>query len=924
MPVNSSQYEGAKRVVSRMIDEAHNLDGQVRLYQGMSNIRPKGFRGSILKFIDWPTSWAVLYDLSPAQVSQDREATLASRVWQSTTPTGTDNPSNARKLTAWMRLLKAYFAGNPDPMSEANFPNWRKPSWMTEVDANTIKNLISNAYQAEAPLETTMPVEDVPREQRMADLAEQEEAQAVTVPQAPPDDGEGSEPFEDDGQSERNTALEFDSLHALYSAYWRRTYGIESPQQLKSRFEEPLVRKGAICIYALEKLGYGYTPIKNFLQAMSNRGLMVYGIRPGNRNGYNAYALIDLKGNTSGTSRYQSATAYRIMAETCTTSTSNLKGQFEPSTGRNLQVMRFTGRGLRLGGYQILSLNFLNGSSNADTYQEGNRKIRQAREEAQEQVMRMRDVQGQPGNPVENLEPPAPTVEGAQTRYYYVGYQRFQSGMTFRSSESLHYQVSNMLAQESPNSYAFYFTSPQDAVYKLYRAVFNPMSITVASFAQLKEKWNDSGQLDTPNTIKLQEVQDLLNRRKLRQMIVQATEPPFYSEQTMQPKRSDAPRVSVPFDLIFSVNEIQPAFTQNLQRLAQQEPAPPSPSEAVNRVLSEDYMKQMGNSGMVANNAFGIEIEGWFAEKAKSDVADLMKRDGIKVKSTRYHGSAPSGYFKLEDDSSVKADGQQYEPRAFEMVSPILEGETGKKRLLEMLAQLRKYGAKTTASAGTHIHFPFSALGDGDAGLQARKQLITNVLVLAPFLKATQVLYSQDRYYARDWTNINAQNLRELQNQTSWRDVTSFVRRKFDAGRNFLHIKESSAYMGTSNGGPPTYEFRFPASNFEDDSVYQLVRLLDRIWTVSAKGYVPHSPEMCQPRNAERWLTDLLGVELYSFWRNRIRDVYPTHRYLKSSRDSEYDNFSGQEDPGNWVSEISDRGVTPTAPRTPVPPLNDW
>jgi len=69
-------------------------------------------------------------------------------------------------------------------------------------------------------------------------------------------------------------------------------------------------------------------------------------------------------------------------------------------------------------------------------------------------------------------------------------------------------------------------------------------------------------------------------------------------------------------------------------------------------------------------------------------------------------------------------------------------------------------------------------------------------------------------------------------------------------------------------------------------------------------------------------LTDLLGVELYAFWRNRIRDVYPTHRYLKSRRDAEYDTH--EENGANWVSEISDNTTTPTAPRTPVPPLNDW
>jgi len=916
MPVSSQQLEYAKGIIPSL-----EL-GAEATYTRMKRIKPKGLRGSMLKYISWPTSWAVLYDLSPAQISQNREPEMAREAWEGLAP------EQLSRTRIWQLLLRGYFTNHPEPMSESNFPNWRKPSWMSEGDAQEIRNEIRRAYEATSPEEVTdaelaqpMPTEDVPREQRMADLAEQEEAMQVTVPQSPPDDGEGSEPFEDDSERSRNRQLEYESLQALYAAYWRRTYGIESAEQLQSRIQDTTVRNGAVAIYTLEKLGYGYTQIKNFLQSMSNRGLMVYGVRPGTRSGYNAYALVDLKGNMPISGRYQSGTAYRIMAEACGVATTTLRAQFETNP-RNLQVMRFSGRGLGLGGYQVLSLNYLAGTSNATTYAEGNRQIRQAREEARRQVSEMSRLTWSAGNEPESLEPPAPTVEGAETRYYYIGYQRFAPGMTFRTSESLQYQVSNMSATESPNSYAFYFTSPQDAVYKLYRAVFNPMAITVASLAQLKEKWSDSGQLDTANTIKLQEVQDLLNRRKLREMIVQATEPPFYSTTTMQPKRSDAPRVSVPFDLIFSANDIQPAFTQNLQRLAQQEPAPPSPSQAVNEVLSEDYMKRMGESGMVAKNSFGIEIEGWFAEKAKSDVADLMKRDGIKVKSTRYHGSAPSGYFKLEDDSSVKADGSSYDSRAFEMVSPILEGETGKKRLLEMLGQLRKYGAKTTASAGTHIHFPFSALGEGDAGLQGRKQLITNVLVLAPFLKATQVLYSQDRYYARDWTNINAQNLRELQTLSSWRDVTSFVNRKFEAGRNFLHIKESSR-MGESYG-PPTYEFRFPASNFEDDSVYQLVRLLDRIWTVSSKGYVPHSPEMCEPRNAERWLTDLLGVELYSFWRNRIRDVYPTHRYLKNARNSEYDSFSGQDSPGNWVSEVSDRGVTPTAPKTPVPPLNDW
>jgi hypothetical protein len=877
-------------------------------------VRPKGFRASILKLIDWPTSWGVLYDLSPAQISQNREAEAARETWEAT---GTSYAGGANKARMWMTLLGAYFLGQPEPMSESNFPSWRKPSWMTDEEQRRIKEFIRASYEADAPLAQTMPVEDEP-----------EESQVATTVSQQADDGEGSEPFENEGVQESGQAQEnaFESLYALYQSYWRRVFLIRDAEDLRDKINpasvnhRAAIKNAAVTIYALEKLGYEYTGIKNLLQAMANRGLGIVGIRPGNRNGFNAYLLLDLKAERISATKYRSGVAYNIMSETCRTSVSTLKGQFERSDRRNLQVFKFSGSGARLVGVQVISLNHINGSSNADTFQEGNRKVRVARDEARAQVAENSGAVGP-----ESAS--APSTSSGTDQYSFMGFQTFREGQTFREEGQL-YRTGNLNGQRQ--STVFYFAKRNaDGTYTLYRSVFGVAELNVLRFngtttmgiEGLKRAWNESGKLNETDKIAVQRV-PVLDLPKLKRAYRALSENRIASR-VFKPVRSQESTSSVPFGSIVRMTlDVNNALLDSFPEEAESQPAEAMPSAATNQVLSQDYMKRLGASGTVATNAFGIEIEGYFTNKTKDDVARAMSSDGIKVKSTGYHGSAPRGYFKLESDVSVLADGQGRSPLAFEMVSPVLKGQEGKGKLLEMLTELRKYGAKTTASAGTHIHFPFEVFGDGEQGLQKRKQLITNVLVLAPFLKATQVLYSQDRYYARDWTNVNAQNLRELQTKTSWEDVVRFVQRSFGAGRNFLHIKESSR-MGSSYG-PPTYEFRFPASNFEDDSVYNLVRLLDRIWTVSTEGYVPHSPAMCEPRRAEAWLTDLLGVELYAFWRNRIRDVYPTHRYLKSRRDAEYDSFSNDQNGGNWVSEISDSDQTPTAPRTPVPPLNDW
>ena len=138
-------------------------------YTRMKRIKPKGLRFNLEAY--WVAHVvAVLYDLSPAQISQNREPEKAREVW------GFDS-DRLDRVNVWKILLRGYFYNNPDPMSESAFPSWRKPSWMSESDAQAIRNLITNAYENEGvrqrqrlkhrqkpELSEPMPTEDIPRE----------------------------------------------------------------------------------------------------------------------------------------------------------------------------------------------------------------------------------------------------------------------------------------------------------------------------------------------------------------------------------------------------------------------------------------------------------------------------------------------------------------------------------------------------------------------------------------------------------------------------------------------------------------------------------------------------------------------------------------------------------------------------------------
>lgn len=863
MPVSNTQRGQADGAIRSI----HAGVGSERVYRQVMAVRPKGFRASILKLIDWPTSWGVLYDLSPAQISQNREAEAARETWEAT---GTSYAGGANKARMWMTLLGAYFLGQPDPMSESNFPSWRKPSWMTDEEQRRIKEFIRASYEADAPLAQTMPVEDVPREQRMADLAEREEAQAVTVPQSPPDDGEGSEPFENEGAQESSQAQEnpFESLYALYQAYWRRVFLIRDAEDLRDKINpvslnhSPTIKNAAVTIYALEKLGYEYTGIKNLLQAMANRGLGVVGIRPGNRNGFNAYLLLDLKAERISATKYRSGVAYNIMSETCRTSVSTLKGQFERSDRRNLQVFKFSGSGARLVGVQVVSLNYINGGSNADTFQEGNRKVRIARDEARAQVAEFAGA-------VRPESTSAPSTPSGTDQYSFMAFQTFRERQTFMEEGQL-FRKGNLNGQRQSTIFYFAKRNPS-GTYTLYRSVFGVAELNVLRFDNttmgiegLKRAWNESGKLNERDKISVQRV-PVLDLPKLKRAYRAMLQNEIASR-AFKPVRSQEAPISIPFNSIVRMTlEVNDALLESFP--AQEENDELAGGSSVENTQDNARIAESVKAikTQKIDRTFAYEIEaGMFDDEGQPvrDRTTRLRQAISEVLQERGLSRDPDGVSRWLVNDGIRSqqitmagDGSVDSPGGFEIDTPVFvppNVDTAKTNYDEAVSMRRfneykwqsypkmwewvavlseallRAGVRIHKSSGLHIH-----VSNSDYTLEDKGRYLRNYAGFEPLLDLMMPINSR-----RGGRSYNASLIQKGIITTGYSRYNRYNRpkthKKTPYGSLERAVREGSTNaLGDVGGrakvrfptGIDTIEFRHPMTNIEGDLIKHFIIL---------------------------------------------------------------------------------------------------
>jgi len=95
------------------------------------------------------------------------------------------------------------------------------------------------------------------------------------------------------------------------------------------------------------------------------------------------------------------------------------------------------------------------------------------------------------------------------------------------------------------------------------------------------------------------------------------------------------------------------------------------------------------------NKEFGVEFEAYNVSKAI--LRDKLIAAGIQCESEGYNHTTRN-HWKIVSDGSLTGN------ETFELVSPILKGESGLAELMKVCNVLNKCGAKVNKSCGTHVH----------------------------------------------------------------------------------------------------------------------------------------------------------------------------------------------------------------------------
>ena len=740
MPVNTQNSERARTIFNYRINEiiesspegAGRTSGVLMklrvLYRDLSTLTPKGFRGSILKKIDWPTSWAVLYDLSPAQISQNRESLEASRIFS--IPPGT-----REKFKMWKVLLDAYFAGNTEPMSQLDFPSWRKPSWMSVSEKEEIDTLIRRNYQS-------LGTRNVSSSEEMTSDTPTADEEVIAEMSANMDGEEETVVVEESTETTSPTSTQaglITSLYVLYKPYWTTIHNVRSADDMRNKMLIPTtsLQRAAQAVLALETLGYGYNGIKRFLNTMSIQGLMVHSLGNPNRDGFGAYFPVNLRG-TRNARRYRSGKAYGIMKEVSNLpSTRQLKSQFEPSEGRSLQVMAFRGQELAMSGYQIISMDYIDGQPSGLSRVDGVRKLSLARTDAMRKLRNalegqeidtdepttdsaLRDSTTEAQAQVERAEERATNESGEG--FQMLGIMLFRPQMTFRDGGTFIREG----AVNGRRSAVFYFVHRMlrengNIGYPIYRIVWGEQNFGITGLPnfksgltseldKIKDLWNLSGKLSRDNAIKLQLVTDPEEAQNVRNAWSG-----FGGTFTI--RRYDSEIITEGFSQL-------KALTGRMNRLLLAEPewAQGERVAAENTFLSRQQMINASKESF-DQLTYAFELEAYVKQGSRRGAADALNSLATNIpgalKYTERSGRTlpvNEGQFTLAYDGSIRTPMNSVGERnrrdegwvgfdQAEFVSPILFGKEGLEKVKYFCEIANEAGVRVNSSDGLHVHF---------------------------------------------------------------------------------------------------------------------------------------------------------------------------------------------------------------------------
>jgi hypothetical protein len=194
---------------------------------------------------------------------------------------------------------------------------------------------------------------------------------------------------------------------------------------------------------------------------------------------------------------------------------------------------------------------------------------------------------------------------------------------------------------------------------------------------------------------------------------------------------------------------------------------------------------------------------------------------------------------------------------SFEFVSAPIVGEEALAYQALVLQTLLKLGFQTHYSAGLHIHLQTRGdrTGVNTLSIEQKKNLLYNVGAMEPFLNKCTIPYHRRRANSQ-WANSVFQrispNLTNFERIATDMDMQDFFGRSQGSRYWFLNVQAEQRQ--------PTYEFRFPSSNFDITNVQNLIRLVSKIYEFSKQARVPAIGEIDYER--------LFGTALYTYWLN--------------------------------------------------------
>ncbi|MGM9509524.1 amidoligase family protein [Larkinella sp. GY13] len=132
---------------------------------------------------------------------------------------------------------------------------------------------------------------------------------------------------------------------------------------------------------------------------------------------------------------------------------------------------------------------------------------------------------------------------------------------------------------------------------------------------------------------------------------------------------------------------------------------------------------------------FGVEIEAYNVDRHV--LANALSAAGISVEVEGYNHTTRR-HWKIVTDASL--NGQQ----AFELVSPILEGQAGLDEVKTVCRVLKQKNAYINRSCGLHVHFDASGMG-----LEQLKNMIVNYANYERVIDRFMPQSRRDNYYCK-------------------------------------------------------------------------------------------------------------------------------------------------------------------------------